>query len=80
MCACNWRPRGALDSQVQPAYIVEVLCPKINEIHISSRKLSAALQGEIILKLGKRSLRELAKEYNISYETVRRIGQRKKFV
>jgi len=37
--------------------------------------LSAAQQGEIILKLGKRRLRELAKEYNVSYETVRRIGQ-----
>jgi DNA-directed RNA polymerase specialized sigma24 family protein len=62
---------------VQLAYIVEVLYPKINEIRISTRKLSVLQQEEIIQKLGKRSLRELAKECNVSYETVRRIGQEK---
>jgi len=76
----EWRPRGALGSSVHNAYIVEILYPQINEIRISTRKLSVLQQEEIIQKLGKRSLRELAKEYNVSYETVRRIGQRKKFV
>jgi hypothetical protein len=36
-----WRPRGVLDSRVQTAYIVEILCPKISEMCISPRKLSA---------------------------------------
>jgi hypothetical protein len=33
-------------------------------------------QIEIFHKIGKRSLRELAREYNVSYETVRRIIKR----
>jgi len=61
---------------VQNAYIVEVLCPNINKIYISSKKLSVLQQGEIIQKFGKKSLRELAREYSVSYETVRRIGKR----
>jgi hypothetical protein len=66
----------ALDSRVQTAYIVEILCPKINEIYISPKKLSALQQTEIIHEIGKKSLRELAREYDISYETVRRITKR----
>lgn len=72
----NGDPGGAPDSRVQPAYIVEILCPTINEIRISTMKLSALQRGEIFQKHGKRSLRELAKEYNVSYETVRRIEKK----
>jgi hypothetical protein len=68
-----WRPRGALDSRVQTAYNVELLCPKINEICISPKKLSSLQQTEIIQKIGKKGLRELAREYDVSYETVRKI-------
>jgi len=66
------RPRGALNSEVQTAYIVELLCPQINNIAFSPRKLSNIQQLEIIENKGKKSLRELAREYGISYESVRR--------
>jgi orotate phosphoribosyltransferase-like protein len=61
---------------VHNAYIVEILCPQINEIGISPLKLSTLQQREIIQEIGLKSLRELAREYNVSYETVRRIIKR----
>ena len=69
----DWRPRGALGSKLQSAYIVELLCPEINQIRKSPKKLSSLQKKEIIQKLGKKSLRELATEYDVSYETVRRM-------
>jgi hypothetical protein len=72
----NWRPRRALGSRVHYAYIVEILCPKINKIRVLPKKLSAFQQKEIIQRLGNKSLRELAGEYNVSYETVRRTRKR----
>ena len=35
------RPRGALGSKVQMAYLVEILCPQVKGITIMPRKLSA---------------------------------------
>jgi hypothetical protein len=67
---------GALGSNVHNAYIVEILCPKISEICVLPRKLSVLQQKEIIQKMGQVSLRKLAREYNVSYETVRRIRKR----
>jgi DNA-directed RNA polymerase sigma subunit (sigma70/sigma32) len=64
---------GALGSQVYNAYIVEILCPKIGETCISTKKLSVLQQEEIIKNLSKNSLRELGRKFNVSYETVRRI-------
>jgi hypothetical protein len=58
---------------VQNAYIIELLCPEINEIRISPRKLSSLQQEEITQKFGDKSLRKLATEYDVSYETIRRI-------
>ena len=68
----NWRPRGTLGSEVQLAYLVELLCPGIKEITIQTRKLPDSQQAQITRKHSKKSLRELAKEYGVSYETVRR--------
>jgi len=67
------RPRGALGSEVQIAYIVELLCPEVKDIFISLRKLSVSQQAQIIRKHGEKSLRELAREYGVSYEAVRRV-------
>ena len=67
----KWRPRGALGSEVQLAYIVEILCPQVNEICISPRKLSISQRAQIINRRSGNSLRELAKQYRVSYETVR---------
>jgi len=61
---------------VQTAYIVELLCKNISEICISPKKVSTLKQTEIIQKIGKKSLRELAREYDVRYETVRRIIKR----
>jgi hypothetical protein len=61
---------------VHNAYIVEILCPQINKICVLPHKLSALQQKEVIQKFGQKSLRGLAREYGISYETVRRIIKR----
>ena len=68
------RPRGALGCEVQSsAYIVELLYPQVNEIGVSLRRLSASQQAQITRKQSKKSLRELAKQYRVSYEMVRRV-------
>ncbi len=67
------RPRGALGSEVQLAYLVELLCPGIKEITIQTRKLSDSQQAQITSNHSEKSLRELAKQYRVSYETVRRV-------
>ena len=61
-----------MDSEVQTAYIIELLCPEVNEIRISTKKLSVCEQAQIIMKHKEKSLRELAREYNVSHETLRR--------
>ncbi|MFC1983510.1 helix-turn-helix domain-containing protein [Chloroflexota bacterium] len=58
---------------MQLAYIVKPLYPKVNEIFISPRKLSISQRAQIINKHSGNSLRELAKQYGVSYETVRRV-------
>jgi len=72
----NQRPRGALGSEVQMTYLTEVLCPQVSEIGISQRKLSTSQQAQVTIRHGSDSLRELAKEYGVSYETVRRTIKR----
>jgi len=68
------RPRGALGCEVQSsAYIVELLYPQVNEISISARKLSTSQQVKITKSHGKKSPRELAKQYRVSCEMVRRV-------
>lgn len=66
----------ALGSEVQFAYLVEVLYPQVGDISVSPWKLSLATRVQIIKKRNKRSLRELAKEYNVSYETIRQAVKR----
>jgi len=69
----RWRPRGAHGSEVQlTAYIVEILCPQVNEIGVIPRKLSASQQAEVTKNPSKKSLRQLAKEYGVSHEAIRR--------
>ncbi len=72
----KWRPRGALGSEVQLAYIVELLYPQVNEICISPRKLSLSQRAQVANKRSGNSLRELAKQYGVSYETIRRTIKR----
>lgn len=68
----TWRPRGALAPEVQSAYLVELLCPRIKEITIQTRKLSDSQQAQIRKNLTKKSLRQLAREYGVSREAIRR--------
>ncbi len=72
----QWRPRGALGSEVQLAYLVEVLCPQIKDIHITRLGIHPSLWGKVIKKRKSSTLREIANEYGVSYETVRRITRR----
>ena len=66
------RPRGAQGSEVQLAYLVEVLCPQIADIAYCRRGIAPKLWRHLIKEHKAKSLRELAKEYGISHETVRR--------
>jgi len=66
------RPRRALASEVQIAYSVEILYPNIKEITASTRKLSISQQAQIRKNLSKKSLRQLAREYDVSREAIRR--------
>ncbi len=67
------RLRGASGSEAQlTAYIVELLCPQVNEIGVFPRKLSASQQAEVTKNPSKKSLRQLAKEYGVSHEAIRR--------
>ncbi len=66
------RPRGALAADVQIAYLVEILYPNIKEITTSTRKLSISQQVQIRKNLSKKSLRQLAREYGVSREAIRR--------
>jgi len=68
------RPRGALAFKVQrPACLVEVICPQITGITVFTSNLSTSQRTRIIKDRRNKSLRTLAKEYDISYETVRRV-------
>ena len=68
---CSATP-GALASEVQIAYSVEILYPNIKDITTSNRKLSISQQAQIRQYLGKKSLRQLAKEHSVSHEAIRR--------
>ncbi|MFC1954448.1 DeoR family transcriptional regulator [Chloroflexota bacterium] len=52
--------------------MVEKLYPKTHKFDISRKKLSSTQQTQINKKRGKTSLRELAKQYRVSHETIRR--------
>ena len=67
------RPRGAPGSEVQIAYLVEILCPQMRDITVSARKLTSLQQAQITKKWTKESLRKLGREYGVSHETVRRV-------
>jgi DNA-directed RNA polymerase sigma subunit (sigma70/sigma32) len=71
--ASGWRPRGAQDSEVQFAYSVEVICPQMKDIHITRFGINPSLWFEVNNKRKYHTLREIANEYGVSYETVRRI-------
>lgn len=74
MC-CSANP-GALSSEEQLAYLVEVLCPQIREIGITRSGIHPSLYVKIIMKRKYNTLREIAEEYGVSHETVRRITRR----
>ena len=63
----------ALGSEVQTAaYLTEVLCPEIADINCSRWGVPPRLWEELVTERNKKSLRQLAKEYETSYEAVRR--------
>jgi hypothetical protein len=68
----KWRPRGALGFKVQSAYIIDILNPQIKNIQPYKRKLSELQIIEINKNTFNMSLRELARKYRVSYETIRR--------
>jgi len=55
------------------AFLTEALCPQVGEIGISLRKLSTSQQAQVITNSSKRSLRQLAREYGVSHEAIRRV-------
>lgn len=66
------RPRGDLNPSVQyVAYSVELLCPLVSGT-ISRHRLPIGIWPELLAEQKNKSLRQLAKEYGVSYETVRR--------
>ena len=62
---------------MQIAYLVELLCPHIKDISITRLGIHPSLRGRVIKKRKYKNLREIAKEYGVSYETVRRTIERK---
>ena len=67
------RPRGDSNPHVQyTAYLLEVLCPSKPQPIESRFKLSTATWHALIEQRKSNSLRQLAKEYGVSYEAVRR--------
>lgn len=70
----NQRPRGGLGFQVQYiGYAVEALCHDIGEIAVPKRKLPSSLWSIISKEHKIKSLRTLAQEYRVSYETLTRV-------
>jgi len=67
------RPRGAPGYEVHIAYLVEKLCPQIKYIAITPRRLSTSQQVQVTRDRKDKSLRELARDYGVSHETVRRV-------
>ena len=65
-------PRWAAASEVQIAYMVELLCPQSKDIGITWLGIHPSLRGKIIKKRKYKTLREIAQEHGVSYETVRR--------
>jgi hypothetical protein len=79
--AMNWeeyskimkiRPRGDSGSNVQhTAYLLEILYPAISQ-PVTTYKLPCRLWKELAKRHSTQSLRQLAKEYGVSHEAVRR--------
>ena len=53
-------------------YLTEVLCPQIRDIAVSRTKLPQSMRGELVERHRSRSLRQLARDYGVSHEPVRR--------
>jgi hypothetical protein len=69
----SWRPRGDSNPNVQYiAYLLEILCPPRARLIISHYKLPATFWSELAMHHKTSSLWELAKEYGVSHESVRR--------
>jgi len=49
------------------------LCPRIKYIAITPRRLSTSQQVQVTRDRKDKSLRELARDYGVSHETVRRV-------
>ena len=62
-----------LFEEVQIAYLVELLCPQISEIAYSRWGMPPRLWKQLIKERNNKSLRGIAREYGVSYETVRRV-------
>ena len=64
----------ALASEVQTeAYLTEVLCPKIKDINCSPWGVPPRLWEKLLKERHSKPLRELAKDYDVSHEAVRRV-------
>ena len=58
------------------AYLVEVLCPARNQLPKWTGKIEPSLWPELVRKCKAGSLRQVAEEYGVSHEAVRRmLGQ-----
>lgn len=69
----QWRPRGASESEVQHTqYLTEVLCPLAESFAVSRAKLHPSMRPRIAERRRSRSLRQLAREYGVSHEAIRR--------
>jgi len=69
----GWRPRGDSNPSVQyVAYSVEVLSPQGQQVIVSRHKLPLQSWPKVAEQHRTQSLRQLAKKYGVSHESIRR--------
>ena len=56
---------------MQYIYLMEALCPGSRMSSAKGQKLASRIVPELLAKRQTRSLRQLAREYGVSHETVR---------
>ena len=66
-----WRPRPESRSHLQYIYLLRAISPAITSPLKTRRKLQLHVLSELRAKSRSHSLRQLAREYGVSYETVR---------
>ena len=70
----HMRPRWGSGPHVQYiAYLVEALCPARNQLTKWTGKIDPSLWPELVYKCKAGSLRQVAQEYGVSHEAIRKV-------